>query len=74
MSFYLNIDDINFDNTERQQTDAIVKGLSSINIAINAQEEVEGNMKKKMESKEDTRWSLFKHKIAKQFKFFKFKH
>ncbi|XP_037039100.1 uncharacterized protein LOC119076441 [Bradysia coprophila] len=81
VSFYLNIDDVNFDNTELEPA-MRVKGLSmsSINIAvtnIHEQQECEQdgtNKVKKIELEDDSWWSIFKRKIAWPFKLFKFKH
>lgn len=76
MSFYLNIDDISFDNTD-PVTDANLKDLSSIDTTNTLEEECEESVGKDMKEiklKQDSIWSYIKHKFAFPFKFFKSKH
>lgn len=74
MSFYLNIDDINFDNTEPNTN---VMELSTIDLGnekIQRQDEIERNANNETESKPLSMWSIIRQKIAWLLKLFKFKH
>lgn len=77
VSFFLNIDEIGFDNTD-PATDTNVKNLSNINIGVhNTEEDYTEDIDKNVKTakvKKSSAWSLFKHKIAKPFKFLSLKH
>lgn len=76
VSFYLNIDDINFDTTDLG-TDSNANELPSIDTSPTSYPtlcETETNDVNRTELKSRSKWSTFKRRIGLLFKIFKFKH